>query len=54
MLELSTKVAREAAPSKSAELQQLVDKKGLSLSAKQGGKTGIVLEMLTNPIAPPR
>jgi hypothetical protein len=54
MLELSTKVAREAAPSKSAELQQLVDKKGLSLSAKQGGKTGIVLEMLTNPTAPPR
>jgi hypothetical protein len=51
ILELSTKVAREAA--KYSELQQLVDRKGLSVSADQGGKTGIVLRKLTNPLTPP-
>jgi len=48
ILELSTKVGPEAGPSKDAELQRLVNTKGLSLSASQGTKTRMVLETLTH------
>jgi len=48
ILELSTKVGPDAGPSTYAELQQLVKTKGLSLSATQRAKTGVVLETLAH------
>jgi CYTH domain len=47
ILEISTKVSADAGPAKYAELQQLANMKGLSLSAEQGTKTRAVLETLT-------
>jgi CYTH domain len=47
ILEISTKVSPDAAPTKYAELQRLANVKGLSLSAEQGTKTRAVLETLT-------
>jgi CYTH domain len=47
ILEISTKVSPDAGPAKYAELQRLVNMKGLSLSAEQGTKTRAVLETLT-------
>jgi hypothetical protein len=52
ILELSTKIASDAGPSKYAELQRLADAKSLSLSPIQGPKTRIVLETLTNHMPP--
>jgi hypothetical protein len=54
ILELSTKVGADAGPSKYAELQRLVNMKRLSLSARQGTKTRIVLETLTRHTSTPR
>ena len=54
ILELSTKIASDAGPSKYAEFQRFVDVKGLSLSPNQGAKTSIVLETLTNQTHPLR
>jgi len=51
ILELSTKVAPGAGASKSAELQRLLDQKGLPLSASQGTKTSMVLENLAHPVS---
>lgn len=48
ILELSAKVKPDAGPSKYAELQRLVDMKGLASSPSQGAKTTIVLETVTN------
>jgi hypothetical protein len=48
ILELSTKVGPDAGQSKYAELQRLVNMKSLSLSARQGTKTSMVLETLTH------
>jgi hypothetical protein len=48
ILELSTKVGPEAGQSAYTELQRLVNAKGLSLSATQRAKTGMVLETLTH------
>jgi hypothetical protein len=46
ILELSAKVGPDAGRSKSAELERLVNRKGLSLSPNQGTKTRTVLETL--------
>jgi len=46
ILELSTKVGRDAGPSTYTELQRLVKAKGLSLNATQRAKSGMVLEAL--------
>jgi hypothetical protein len=54
ILELSTKVAPGAGTSKYAELQRLLDQKGLPLSASQGTKTSMVLENLAHPEFPLR
>jgi hypothetical protein len=55
VLEISTKVAPEAGPSKYAELQRLVDMNSLSLSANQGNKTSMVLgETLARHTSPQR
>lgn len=53
ILELSTKVGPDKVQLKSAELQQLVYAKNLSLSASQGTKTRTVLETVTHPTSPP-
>lgn len=49
ILELSAKAKPDAGPSNYAELQRLVDMKGLASSPSQGAKTSIVLEAVTNP-----
>ncbi len=54
VLELSTRVEPGAGASKYAELQRLLDQKGLPLSASQGTKTSIVLEDIVHPASPPR
>jgi len=54
VLEISTKVEPEAGPSNYAELQRLVNDKGLSLSAIQGTKTKRVLETITNHSSDPK
>ena len=54
ILELSTKVAPGTGASKFAELQRLLDQKGLPLSAHQGTKTSMVLENLARPESPLR
>jgi hypothetical protein len=54
ILELSTKVAPNAGELKYAELQRLVKVKNLSLSARQGTKTSVVLETLGHHTSPPR
>ena len=46
--QLSTKVGPDAGPSTYAQLQQLVNVKGLSLNATQRAKTAMVLETRTN------
>jgi len=48
ILELSAKVGFEEGQSKYAELQRLVKEKSLSLSASQGTKTTMVLELETH------
>jgi hypothetical protein len=48
ILELSAKVGSVEGQSKYAELQRLVNMKGLSLSASQGTKTSTVLELETH------
>src|SRR5271154_7124206 len=48
ILEVSTKVGPDAGPSKYEELRGLMNMKRLSLSARQGTKTSIVLEALTD------
>jgi hypothetical protein len=53
ILELSAKVGPDAGQSKYNELQRLVNRYDLTLSARQGTKTSIVLEMLTHPAPPP-
>lgn len=52
ILELSTKVAPGAAASRYAELQRLLDQKGLPLTANQGTKTSMALENLAPPASP--
>jgi hypothetical protein len=52
ILELSTKVAPGAGASNYAELQRLLEQKGLALSANQGTKTSVVLENLAHPESP--
>jgi hypothetical protein len=52
ILELSTKVAPGAAASRYAELQRLLDRKGLPLTANQGTKTSMALENLAPPASP--
>jgi CYTH domain-containing protein len=47
ILEISTQVSADVGPAKYAELQQMANMKGLSLSAEQGTKTRAVLETLT-------
>ena len=54
ILELSAKVKPDAGPSNYAELQRLVDMKGLASSPSQGAKTSIVLETVTNQAPPVR
>ena len=54
ILELSTRVEPGSGASKYAELQRLIDQKGLPLSASQGTKTSMVLESLTNRESPLR
>ena len=54
ILELSTKVGPDEVQSKSVELQRLVNRKSLPLSASQGTKTRTVLETLTHHTSPPR
>jgi hypothetical protein len=54
ILELSTKVAPGTGASNYAELQRLLDQKGLPLSANQGTKTSMVLENLAHPESPLR
>jgi hypothetical protein len=51
VLELSTKVEADDGPAAYTALQQLVKRKGLSLSSVQGAKTSIVLKQLTGPAA---
>ncbi len=48
ILEISTKVSPDAGPRKYAELQQLANMKGLSVSAEQGTKTKTVLETMAD------
>ncbi len=52
ILELSTKVAAGAGASRYAELQRLLDQKGLPLTANQGTKTSMALENLAPPASP--
>lgn len=53
-LELSTRVAgAEDVQSRSAELRQLMSRKGLALSEQQGNKTSRVLETVTQPAPQP-
>jgi hypothetical protein len=54
VLEISTKVAPGGGLSKYTELQRVVEIKGLSLSARQGNKTSMVLGILTHQASPPR
>jgi hypothetical protein len=52
-LELSTKAEPGAGPAVYEELQRLVKLKNLSLEARQGTKTSMVLETLTHHPSPP-
>jgi hypothetical protein len=54
VLEISTKVGPNESQAKYDQLLQLMDVKGLSLSASQGNKTSMVLETLTLRASPPR
>jgi len=54
ILEVSAKVGLGDGQSKYAELQRLLNRKSLSLSASQGSKTSAVLETPTNRSSPPR
>jgi hypothetical protein len=54
ILEISTKVSPDAGSRKYAELQQLANMKGLTLSAEQGTKTKTVLETLSHHTSSPR
>jgi hypothetical protein len=54
ILELSTKVAPGSGAKNYAELQRLLDQKGLPLSSSQGTKTSMVLENLAHPKSPLR
>ena len=47
VLEVSTKVAREAGQSTYVELRNLASKNGLALSTNQHSKTSIALDQIT-------
>lgn len=49
IVEISAKVEPDAEQRKFAELQQLMNKKGLSLATSQGSKTSTLLEIQTHP-----
>jgi len=53
ILELSAMAESDAGEPKYAELQQLVKMKNFPLSARQGSKTSVVLEALTQHTSPP-